>query len=83
MAARIYPGASVLNPPVSKKLDVVLRLLRGEKLGELIREGGRRSAPAGFLAGRVLDAGKHGSKGSGSPPTRTEYSETPSGRSAS
>ncbi len=47
----------------SKKLDVVLRLLRGEKLEELSREVGVEAHRLAAWRDEFLDAGKEGLKG--------------------
>ena len=67
----------------NKKLDVVLRLLRGEKLEEVSREVGVEAHRLAAWRDEFLDAGKEGLKGSGPPPRMTGDSETPSARSAS
>ena len=67
----------------NKKLDVVLRLLRGEKLEEVSREVGVEAHRLAAWRDEFLDAGKEGLKGSGPPPRRTEDSVTPNARSAS
>jgi transposase len=48
----------------SKKLDVVLRLLRGEKLEEVSREVGVEAHRLAAWRDEFLDAGKEGLKGS-------------------
>ena len=47
----------------SKKLDVVLRLLRGEKLEEVSREVGVEAHRLAAWRDEFLDAGKEGLKG--------------------
>src|ERR1700689_409028 len=47
----------------NKKLDVVLRLLRGEKLEELSREVGIEAHRLAAWRDEFLDAGKEGLKG--------------------
>jgi transposase len=47
----------------SKKLDVVLRMLRGEKLEELSREVGIEAHRLAAWRDEFLDAGKEGLKG--------------------
>jgi transposase len=47
----------------SKKLDVVLRLLRGEKLDEVSREVGVEAHRLAAWRDEFLDAGKEGLKG--------------------
>jgi transposase len=47
----------------NKKLDVVLRLLRGEKLEELSREVGVEAHRLAAWRDEFLDAGKEGLKG--------------------
>ena len=67
-----------------RKMDVVLRLLRGEKLEELSRELSVEAHRIAAWRDEFLDAGKEGLKGNGEPALRrTAASETPSARSAS
>jgi hypothetical protein len=64
----------------NKKLDAVIRLLRGEKLDEVSRELGVEARRLAARRDEFIDGGKDGSKGKDDLRWRTRRSGAPSGR---